>query len=363
RTAADAVLRHFGVNTLAGLGLAERPLAVRAAGALLQYAQTTQQTTPAQLRNLRPYTPGTVMFLDPQTRRNLEILEGVSGAKGSLIGVLDLTRTPMGARLLRRWVAQPLIDRTAITRRHDDVARFVADTLVRNTIREALKGIGDLERIVSRMIQGVSVTTPRDVVRLRDALRQLPAIAKALGQRQTGAMPVITDDDLFGDTPTPPPASIDTCGDVLAYIEHAIDDEPPALLGASNYLRGEQDVPRRVIRPGFVAAMDAIVAASRDAQRWISELEGVEQLRTGIKSLRVDYNKVFGYYIEVTKAHAALVPSHYIRKQTLSTGERYYTDELKTYEDIVINAQERLNELERQAFFDIVAQFANAGGR
>ncbi len=364
RTAADAVLRHFGVNTLAGLGLAERPLAVRAAGALLQYAQTTQQTTPAQLRNLRPYTPGTVMFLDPQTRRNLEILEGVSGAKGSLIGVLDLTRTPMGARLLRRWVAQPLIDRVAITRRHDDVARFVGDTLVRNTIREALRGIGDLERIVSRMIQGVSVTTPRDVVRLRDALRQLPAIAKVLGQRQTGAMPVITDDDLFGDTPAPtPPASIDTCGDVLAYIEQAIDDEPPALLGASNYLRGDLDVPRRVIRPGFVAEMDAIVAASRDAQRWISELEGVEQLRTGIKSLRVDYNKVFGYYIEVTKAHAALVPSHYIRKQTLSTGERYYTDELKTYEDIVINAQERLNELERQAFFDIVTQLSSAGGR
>jgi DNA mismatch repair protein MutS len=235
------------MTTSAGLGLNDRPLAVRAAGALIQYAQTTQQTSPAQLTALHPYTPGSVMFLDPQTRRNLEILEGVSGAKGSLVAVLDQTRTAMGARLLRRWIAQPLLDLGAISQRHDAVARFAGDTLTRNAIREALKGIGDMERIVNRMMQGVSVTTPRDVVRLRDALRQLPAIAKTLHQ------PAAKSDDLFPDeaSPTNLP-QIDTCHDVLQFIEQAIDAEPPALLGASNYLR-EDDTPRRVIRPGFVA--------------------------------------------------------------------------------------------------------------
>jgi DNA mismatch repair protein MutS len=363
KTAAEAILRHLSINTLSGLGLSDRPLAVRAAGALLQYAQETQQTTPAQLSQLHAYTPGAVMFLDPQTRRNLELLDGVSGTKGSLIGVLDLTRTPMGARLLRRWVAQPRLDKHEITQRLDDVQHFVSLSMTRNAIREALRGIGDMERTVNRMLQGVSVTTPRDMVRLRDALRQLPTINTALSKTHTGTMPIISDDDLFAEpAPAPTQTVVDVCDDILAFIEQAIDNEPPALLGASNYLR-DDDVPRRVIRPGFVAEMDRIVDASRDAQRWISDLEASEQQRTGIKSLKVDYNKVFGYYIEVSKAQVALVPSHYIRKQTLSTGERYYTDELKTYEDIVINAQERLNDLERQAFFGIVAHVASLANR
>lgn len=351
RTASESLLRHFAIQSLAGLGLSQRPSAVQAAGALLQYAQSTQQTTPAQLATLHAYTPGTVMFLDPQTRRNLELLEGVSGQQTSLIGVLDQTRTPMGARLLRRWVAQPLIEQGAITARHDEVAHFVAQSMVRNAIREALRGIGDMERTVNRMIQGVSVTTPRDVVKLRDALRQLPAIVQAL----TG-----NSDDLFNDVAT---AHIDPCAEVLAFLEQAIDHEPPALLGASNYLRGDDEQPRRVIRPGWHAEMDHIVAASRDAQRWISQLETLEQQRTGIKTLKVEYNKVQGYYIEVSKTNSALVPAHYIRKQTLATSERYFTDELKTYEDIVVNAQERLNELERSAFADIVGTLAQSGQR
>ena len=351
RNASESLLRHFAVQSLAGLGLAHRPYAAQAAGALLQYAQSTQQTTPAQLATLHVYTAGAVMFLDPQTRRNLELLEGVHGQHTSLIGVLDQTRTPMGARLLRRWVAQPLIDRTAIAARHDEVAHFVAQSMVRNAIRDALRGIGDMERTVNRMIQGVSVTTPRDVVKLRDALRQLPAIAQAL----TGSH-----DDLFDDTSR---TSIDSCAEVLAFIEQAIDHEPPALLGASNYLRGDDEQARRVIRPGWHAEMDHIVAASRDAQRWISQLEALEQQRTGIKTLKVEYNKVQGYYIEVSKTNSQLVPTHYIRKQTLATSERYFTDELKTYEEIVVNAQERLNELERTAFFEIVSTLAQSGQR
>ncbi|MFM2308150.1 MAG: hypothetical protein RLY87_270 [Chloroflexota bacterium] len=361
KTAADALLRHFGVTALAGLGLHDRSYAVQAAGALLQYAQETQQTAVAQLSSIHPYTPGSVMFLDPQTRRNLELLDGMNGTTGSLVGILDQTRTPMGARLLRRWVAQPLLDIAPITERLDAIERFTTDPVARLAVRDALKHVGDMERTVNRMLQGVSVTTPRDVVRLRDALRHVPAIFRACGTQDTDQVP---DGDLFDADPQATKPSVDRhAADVLTFIETAIDDDPPALLSASNYLRGDDDIPRRVIRPGYVAQMDAIVAASRDAQQWISTLERVEQQRTGIKGLKVDYNKVFGYYIEVSKVHAAAVPEHYIRKQTLASGERYYTDELKTYEDIVINAQERLNELERAAFAGIVAHIASHGAR
>ena len=362
KTATDALLRHFGVTALAGLGLHDRSFAVQAAGALLQYAQETQQTVVAQLSSIHPYTPGSVMYLDPQTRRNLELLDGMNGTAGSLVGILDQTRTPMGARLLRRWVAQPLLESAPIGARLDAIERFTTDPIARHAVRDALKHVGDMERTVNRMLQGVSVTTPRDVVRLRDALRHVPAIFAACGTQHTAWADTA---DLFDSEPEAAnaPSQDRHAADVLAFIETAIDDDPPALLSASNYLRGDDDIPRRVIRPGYVAQMDTIVAASRDAQQWISTLERVEQQRTGIKSLKVDYNKVFGYYIEVSKVHAATVPDHYIRKQTLASGERYYTDELKTYEDIVINAQERLNELERAAFGGIVAQIASHGAR
>lgn len=362
QTASDALQRHFGVSTLAGLGLQDRPLAVQAAGALLQYAQETQHSDVAQLHAIHPYTPGTVMFLDPQTRRNLELLDGMHTSAGSLVGVLDQTRTPMGARLLRRWVAQPLLDIAPINERLDAIEQYISDTLRRHTVRDALKQVGDMERTVNRMIQGIGVTTPRDVVRLRDALRCVPAIANTsgfLGAPTDATADLFAPDDQNGSAAATDPQA----ADVLVFIEQHIDDEPPALLSTSNYLRGDDDLPRRVIRPGAVAEMDTIVAASRDAQRWISVLERVEQQRTGIKSLKVDYNKVFGYYIEVSKTHCAAVPEHYIRKQTLSTGERYYTDELKIYEDIVTNAQERLNELERSAFAAIVTQIASHGAR
>jgi len=362
KTASEALQRHFGVTALAGLGLQDRGFAVQAAGALLQYAQETQQTAVSQLSSIHPYTPGSVMFLDPQTRRNLELLDGMNGSAGSLVGILDQTRTPMGARLIRRWVAQPLLDSAPINERLDGIERYTTDPVARHAVRDALKHVGDMERTVNRMLQGVSVTTPRDVVRLRDALRHVPAIFSARGFRDPD--PDAAADLFAGVHDAADAAHADPqAADVLVFIEKAIDDDPPALLSASNYLRSDDDVPRRVIRPGYVAHMDAIVDASRDAQQWISTLERVEQQRTGIKGLKVDYNKVFGYYIEVSKAYTGVVPEHYIRKQTLSSGERYYTDELKTYEDIVINAQERLNELERAAFADIVAHIASHGTR
>jgi DNA mismatch repair protein MutS len=450
RNAHDTLLHQFGVRSLAGFGLEDRPLAIRAAGAIVQYARETQQGVVANLRSIRAYTPGDAMFLDPQTQRNLELLEGASGTtRGSLIGVLDQTRTPMGARLLRRWVSQPLCDLTRLHARHDAVERFVADAILRASVRETLRRVGDMERVVNRIIQGVGVATPRDMARLRDALRALPELVAALGdwtpppgeidltgvhalQRSAATDPVslpehgaeriepnqpspvislraqrearrrvaarYADDDLFGEEEqnAPPVGSsnqpvraqpfadddaspvaafvddqatetptLDPCTDMLAFLETAIDDEPPALLGASNYLRaGENgEPPRRVIRPGFEPEIDQVVAASRDAQRWISELEPKERERTGIKSLRVDYNRVFGYYIEVPKTYADQVPKHYIRKQTLTTGERYFTDELKRYEEIVEQAQQRLIDLERRAFARICDVVTGAGAR
>ncbi|HMO60063.1 MAG TPA: DNA mismatch repair protein MutS, partial [Roseiflexaceae bacterium] len=433
RTARDALLHHFGVRSLAGFGLAERSLAVRAAGAILQYAHETQNGATSQLTTLRTYTPGDVMFLDPQTRRNLELLEGNSGtSQGALVTILDQTRTPMGARLLRRWLAQPLLDIAHITRRQQAVAHFVDDAMLRATLRAALRQIGDMERIVNRVIQGVTVATPRDLTRLRDGLRALPEIVSALNgwlpAQPEVAMPVTPDADepplaadlqpaiapptlrgpslreqreagrltqpryhgesLFDDDadqaeeaapaaaeaaapagetpPAPLPAipQLDPCADVCALLEAALDDNPPALLGASDYLRVDDDgQTRRVIRPGFDAAIDEVVRANRDAQSWIAALEPQEQERTGIKSLRVDFNKVFGYYIEVPRSYADRVPADYIRKQTLTNGERYITEQLKQYEEIVLRARERLVELERQAFARIAADVANHGRR
>jgi DNA mismatch repair protein MutS len=389
RTAREAIQQQFAVTTLAGFGLADRPLAARAAGALLQYAHATQAGALRHLTGLRAYDPGSVMFLDPPTRRNLELLEGSGGTRqGSLVAVLDQTRTPMGARLLRRWIAQPLLERERIMRRHDAVAHFLEDALGRAAVREALRSVGDIERIVNRVLQGPTVVTPRDLVRLRDGLRALPALCGALRgwtpaglDAAGGALPApeaprrrrappppvdavgLFDDDDALAPPPDVPAVIDPCAATLALLERALDDQPPALLGASDYLRGDAaDEPaRRVVRPGFEPQIDEVVRANRDAQQWIAALEPREQERTGIRSLRVAYNKVFGYYLEVPRSAADRVPEHWIRKQTLTSGERYVTEELKTYEEIVSRARERLVELERQTFGRICAAIAADG--
>lgn len=451
RITRDDLLHHFGVRSLAGFGLADKPLAVRAAGALLQYVKESQNGAATHMQAIRAYTTGDVMFLDPQTRRNLELLEGSGGKpRASLISVLDQTRTPMGARLLRRWVSQPLLDMGHLHARQDSVAFFADSAMLRTDVRDRLKQLGDMERAVNRVLQGVTIATPRDLVRLREALRTLPGLIDTLGpwrpprpnqvmvaadsspsddelalfdvadveaqiddapeergpslreQRERGRhiQARYDNDDLFGDDsddepvtqqrPAPRTAnaatgnattaratarpavaaavahSLDACADVLRLLEAALDDDPPALLGASNYLRAAEEngeAPRRVIRPGYDADMDKVVNAALYAQQYISGLEGREQQRTGIKGLRVGYNQVFGYYIEVAKSYANDVPADYIRKQTLTSGERYYTQDLKEYESVVTNAKERLADLERRAFVDVCAQVAEHGPR
>ena len=374
QTAADALKQQFRVASLDGFGLGDKPLALRAAGAVLQYLQETQRSAIAQIDTLRCYSVEAFMFLDPQTRRNLELLESSGGHKrGSLIDVLDQTRTPMGARLLRQWVSQPLLEIEPLVRRQDSVARFVDNSMLRAEVRDALKRIGDMERTVNRVVQGVAL--PRDLVRLREGLGAIPGLSALLadaGVPLDGAGIAEPppddewelDDDLFDeDSPAETTEDdallqnqgrIDPCIDILKLLERAIADAPPALLGGWDPTDEEN-----VIRRGFAPEIDTIVKASHEARRWMGQLEAKERDRTGIKSLKVDCNNVFGWYIEVSKTTPErLIPPEYERKQTLVGAERYVTRELKEYEAILESAKTRLNELEKAAFGRVAALVA-----
>lgn len=347
-TTTEVLCEHLALPSLAVCGLDGRPLATRAAGALLQYAQVTQRQRVSQLCALRVYHTGVYMLLDPQTRRNLELLEsgGRQGAKASLIAVLDRTCTAMGARLLRRWITQPLIVIEPLQVRQHAVARLVAETMARLEVRSALADLPDMERSLNRIAQGITVATPRDMTQLRAALRRLPAVAQAVQ--------ALLPDLLAAEMPGEPPLVFDVCADVLDLLERALDDDPPALLGSSNYLRAAEEGgerPRRVIRPGFDQRLDALIRASRHAQEFIDRLESKERERTGIRSLKVGYNQVFGYYIEISRTvDAKLIPAHYERKQTLVNAERYVTEELKYYEGLLSDARLKLVDLERDIF-------------
>ncbi len=341
-TARAALLEHFGVASLEGFGCDGKPLAVRAAGALIQYLLETQGDRLAQLSGLRTYGTGEFMTLDEATRSNLELTETIRGgtAQGSLLAVLDATLTPMGGRLLRRWLSQPLLDAAALERRLDGVSVWHDDAPRREELRRELRGLGDLERWTNRAVQGLAL--PRDLVGMREALSRVermradlslqPPSLKGKGERS--------------------PEPLDGCPEVRELLERAIADDPPSTLGSTG-----------VIRPGYSAELDGILLAARDAKSWIANLETVERARTGIKSLRVGYNRVFGYYIEVTQANAALVPANYIRKQTLANAERYITPDLKEYESLVLKAEESVLELEGRLFREVLAEVAAASGR
>lgn len=380
RTASDALKHQFKTNSLDGFGLSGAPLGVRAAGALLQYLHETQRSAVDQIDGVRLYSTDEFMFLDPQTRRNLELMEGTGGRKqGSLIDVLDQTRTPMGARLLRSWLSQPLLDRPRLLARQAAIAQFVDDAMLRATVRDALKGVGDLERVVNRILQGTA--RPADLVALRQGLERLPSLVEVLSGTQLelfesstvaeprGSDAFVFEDDLFADEdeeeqpPEEPVESprvvLDPCTEVLKLLQRAICDDPPALLGGWS---GTRD--RNVIRPGFDPQIDQIVRANADASRWMQSLQAREIERTGIKSLKVDSNSVFGYYIEISRATPeSMIPPDYIRKQTLVGAERYITQELKEYESLLTNAERRLNDLEREAFKRVCGMIGAQGKR
>ncbi len=339
-TARQALLDHFEVASLDGFGLAGLPLAVRAAGGLLHYLRETQRARLSQLSHLSTYSTAQFMTLDASTRRNLELTGTLrnDSTQGSLLGVLDDTKTSMGGRLLRKWINQPLLHVPDLQRRLDAVEALVNDTPNRTRIRAALKEIADLERLTNRAVQGIC--RPRDLVGLRQSLEALPAIQEAAAalDNQGGFLDSVH--------------ALDRCTDVVELIAAAIADPPPTSSDATG-----------VIRAGFSAELDHVIASSRDAKSWVADLEKRERERTGIRNLKVGYNKVFGYYLEVTRTHAEKAPEDYIRKQTLVNAERYITPDLKEYEALILNAQERIADIEDRIFRQVVEQVAAAAGR
>jgi DNA mismatch repair protein MutS len=338
-TARQMLERHFEVATLDGFGLQNKPEAVRAAAAILAYLREMQPSSLKQLRGLHTFSAGEYMTLDESTRRNLELTETIRSGdvKGSLLEVLDRTLTPMGGRLLRRWLSQPLLDVEAIHQRLDAVETFVNDTGRRMDLREQLRQVGDLERWTNRVAQGAAL--PRDLVGIRDVLRRIDAIRASYGDGEANNRNSALPSTVLPELPS--------CADVLLLLERAVADEPPATLATPG-----------IICEGFSAELDDLVVKSRSAKDWIAKLQVTERERLDIKSLKVGYNKVFGYYIEITHAHRDKVPDDYIRKQTLTNSERYITSELKEYESLVLNADERRLEIEQHLFREICSQVA-----
>ncbi len=339
-TSRQALLDHFQARSLDGFGLAGLPAATRAAGGLLHYLGETQRGPLGQLSSLHTYSTEQFMVLDAATRRNLELTESLrrGALQGSLLGVLDVTVSSMGSRLLRRWLSQPLVDLTGLTERLELVEAFYRDSSLRLRLRALLKDVSDLERLTSRVVQGV--TRPRELVAIHQSLVALASI-RELVDTQNSDLPFLRS-----------LAALHPCQDLVALIEQAIAEDPPVTLSAGG-----------VIRPGFSAELDNTVSAARNAREWVANLEKQERARTGIKNLKVGYNKVFGYYLEITRANAELVPEEYIRKQTLVNAERYITPELKEYESLILNAQERILELEGRIYRQVLEQVGAAAER
>lgn len=336
RVRAEETLKdHFGAATLDGFGIGADTLAVRAAGALVEYLGQTQQPALRLLTSLSRYSLSDFMVLDAETRRNLELTATMRGEsrKGSLFHVLDATMTPMGRRLLRQWLSEPLLSIEMIETRLDQVNLLFDEGVWRAKVRGALKEFKDLERLANRVAAGMA--KPNDLTLLRDQLERVPGLQSILNDQQ--------EVQIIGEHLQ----SIDPCVEVLGLLEQAIEDDPPATLGHIG-----------VIKPGFSEELDQISADSKEAREWIADLEKVERKHTGIKSLKVGFNKVFGYYIEVTKANTDSVPDTYIRKQTLVNAERYITPEMKDYETKVLSAEEAIREVETRLFHEICRTIA-----
>jgi DNA mismatch repair protein MutS len=333
----EALLAHFEASTLDGFGLKNLPVAIRAAGGIIQYLKETEGAALPLLTGLRVYSLSEFMTLDAATRRNLELIETLRGeTKGSLLGVLDKTVTPIGKRLMGQWVNQPLLDVTRILARQEGVEFFFSRSLLRAELRSALKPLADLERLVIRILSGHA--QPRDLVTLQESLLCLPLILRLFPPETTPA--------------TLPLNSLSPCAEEYSLLQSAIADDPPATL---------QNVG--IIRPGYSAELDGVVEASRHAREWINNLEAIERQRTGIKTLKVGYNKVFGYFIEISQGQAANAPSEYIRKQTLVNAERFITPEMKEYETLVLNAEERIREIELRLFREICSILGKSASR
>ncbi len=333
--ARQALLCHFGILTLESFGCEGMDLAVAAAGAIVEYLARTQKAAKLKLSNLAIYATGTFMALDSQTRRNLELFAGGRNESKelSLLSALDRTKTAMGGRLLRQWLGQPLLDLTALEQRLEVVDHFYLDGLKRTDSISSLNKVSDLERIIGRIVSGT--VNPRELIALKDGLAAVPSLRELVDS---------TDLEWLQSQLLPLP-------EVCSLIEESIVSEPAGAVGDGN-----------VIRPGFSPEMDELKSSSTNARQFIAGLEQRERDRTEIKGLKVGYNQVFGYYIEVSKSNIDKVPEDYIRRQTLTNAERYIVPELKEYESLVLNARDRLEEAERAVYHRVCAQLAESAG-
>ena len=323
------LLRHFKVNTLIGLGIEEFPVGMIAAGALLQYLYETQKTELTHFTHIYPYLTNKYMLLDSSTRRNLELSETLRDKqkRGSLLWVLDKTKTAMGGRLLRSMLEQPLIEKAEMERRLDAIEELNRDSVSRDELREYLNPIYDLERLLSKVTY--KTANPRDFIAFRNSLEMLPAIKTVLKGFEKAELTEIERD-------------MDSLQDIYELIVAAIEEEPPISIREGG-----------IIKDGFDETIDMLRSAKKDGKQWLAELEEADRERTGIKNLKIKYNKVFGYYFEVTNSYKDLVPEDYIRKQTLANAERYTTPRLKELEDTILNAEDKLTTLEYDLFCKI----------
>jgi DNA mismatch repair protein MutS len=324
----DVLTRHFKTQSLKGFGVEGLGVSLTAAGAVMHYLQETQKANLPHIRRIRPLTIGDTMVLDPSTKRNLEINATTSGrAEGSLGATLDRTLTPMGGRKIRRWINHPLIRPDEIQRRLEAVKDFTSHEGLLEKPCGMLKAIGDLERLVARIATGRAL--PREVVQLRRYLERIPDLSRLLAGTSAAALKEISE-------------TLDPVHDIVGHVARAMSDDPPATLADG-----------RVIRDGYSKELDELRALAHSGKEWIARLQQTERKRSGIPSLKVGYNSVFGYYIEVTNTHKDRIPENYIRKQTLTNAERYITPELKEYEEKVLTAEERLLALETKLFGEL----------
>ncbi|RLC32350.1 MAG: DNA mismatch repair protein MutS [Deltaproteobacteria bacterium] len=326
RTAEDLLKEQLGVRSLVGFGCQDMAQGIIAAGALVRYFRDTQKVRPEHIRDLNTYHTGDYMFLDSSTCAHLELLKTMrrQSVKGSLFHILDRAVTPMGSRLLKKWIVYPLIDIHRMRERLGAVAGFRDDPVFRETVVENLRGIYDLERLRGRI--ALKRANARDLLALKTSIMNLPAIREALLQSPS---------TLLSETA----AEMDTLQDVAALIDESIHEEPPVSIREGG-----------IIKEGYDDELDRLIALSREGKSWIADFAASEQQRTGISSLKVGFNRVFGYYIEISKANLHLVPPDYIRKQTLVNGERYITESLKTREQQVLGAEEKRVDLEFRIF-------------
>ncbi len=321
--------KHFKVAGLTGLGIEDFPVGILAAGALLKYLYETQMSSMSNITHIYPYLTSRFMLLDSATRRNLELAETLreKQKRGSLLWVLDKTKTAMGARMLRSYIEQPLIDKQQIEERLDAVDELTKDAISRDEIREYLNPVYDLERLLGKI--SYQSANPRDLIAFRNSLAMMKPIKTVLEAFQGALLSQIRED-------------IDPLEELFTLIGAAIEEDPPILVREGG-----------IIKDGFDKTIDSLRKAKTEGKNWLAALEEEDRNRTGIKNLKIKYNKVFGYYFEVTNSFKNMVPDDYVRKQTLANAERYTTPRLKELEDTILNAEDKLSTLEYDLFCKI----------